>query len=59
MARIHSVKDLVHHRLAHAKNIVYNIVEEAFKDLEGDLMTSLQHLHEEIGLYSSKKTEKL
>jgi hypothetical protein len=54
--RIQSLDGFIKEKILTTKTMMYNLIDEAFIDLENELKGSLFRLHEEIGLYSIKKS---
>ena len=49
---------VIKERLLTTKTMMYSLIDEAFNELETELKSQLARLHEEIGLFSVKKSEK-
>lgn len=54
--RIKSFDDFIKEKIITTKTMIYNLVDQAFLDLEGSLKTAFYQMHEEIGIYSMRKS---
>ena len=58
LRRIQALDGVIKEKMLTTKTMMYNLIDEAFNELEAELKSQLARLHEDIGLFSVKKSEK-